>query len=43
MSTKETIKSILLEYVKAKTEGNTIEQCLTADELVDLLWEIIIE
>ena len=41
MTTKETIKSILLDYMKAKTEGNITEQCLTADELVDLLWEII--
>ena len=43
MSTKETIKSILLEYEKAKTEGNITEQCLTADELVDLLWVNIFE
>ena len=41
MTTKESIKSILLEYAKAKTEGNITEQCLTADELVELLWEII--
>ena len=43
MTTKETIKSILIEYAKAKTEGNIIDQCLTADELVELLWEIIFE
>ena len=43
MTTKETIKSVLLEYAKAKTEGNITEQCITADELVELLWDIIFE
>ena len=43
MDVKETIKSILLDYAKAKTEGNITEQCTTADELVNLLWDFVFE